>query len=167
LFSGSAERSYGRLLASHGLRQPYSHWPQSFQLLVNVNVEVKKEPTQSLALDQERGTVRTRTERYLSFFRKDWQHVATAELAEMRKGLMQQVMDTGESGFRFSLGLTCNIYVVMFETSNLELSIPLVLFDLATALSAITLQISVTIPINRLKRCRFAVTLPSVACSNA
>jgi len=102
-----------------------------------------------------------------SLFRKDWQHVATAKLAEMRKGLMQQVMDTGESGFRFSLGLTCNIYVVVFETPNLGLSIPLVLFDLATALPAITLQISVTIPINRLKRCRFAVTLSSVACPNA
>jgi len=31
-------------------------------------------------------------------------------------------------------------------------------FDLATAVPAITLQISVTIPINRLKRCRFAVS---------
>ncbi len=69
--------------------------------LVNVNVEVKKEPTQSLALGQERGTVRMRIERYLSVFRKDWQHVATAKLAEMRKGLMQQMMDTGESGVRF------------------------------------------------------------------
>ncbi len=68
--------------------------------LVNVNVEVKKEPTQSLALGQERGAVRMRIERYLSVFRKDWQHVATAELAEMRKGLMQQVMNTGESDVR-------------------------------------------------------------------
>ena len=63
--------------------------------------------------------------------------------------------------------ITCNIYVVVFVAPNLELSIPLVLFDLATALPAITPQISVTIPINRLKRCRFAVTLPSVACPNA
>jgi hypothetical protein len=69
--------------------------------LVNLNAEVKKEPTQSQALGQERGSVRTRVERYLSVFRKDWQHVATAELAGMRKGLMQQVMDTGESGVRF------------------------------------------------------------------
>ena len=31
----------------------------------------------------------------------------------------------------------------------------------------ITLQISVTIPMNRLKRCRFVVILPSEACPNA
>jgi hypothetical protein len=45
-----------------------------------------------------------------------------------------------ESGFlNTSKQITCNIYVVVFETSNLKLSIPLVLFDLATALPAITL----------------------------
>lgn len=67
----------------------------------------------------------------------------------------------------FIFELTRIIYVVVFEAPNLELSIPLVLFDLATALPVITLQISVTIPMNRLKRCCFAVTLPSVACPNA
>lgn len=61
----------------------------------------------------------------------------------------------------------CDIYVVVFKAPSLELSIPLLLFDLATALPAITLQISVTIPINRLKRCQFTVILPLVAYLNA
>jgi len=68
--------------------------------LVDVDVEVKKEPIQSLALGQERGAVRMRIERYLSVFRKNWQHVATTELTEMRKRLMQQVMDTEKSDVR-------------------------------------------------------------------
>jgi len=68
--------------------------------LVDVDVEVKKEPIQSLALSQERGAVRMRIESYLSVFRKNWQHVATTELTEMRKRLMQQVMDTEKSDVR-------------------------------------------------------------------
>lgn len=74
---------------------------QTAENLVHVNMEVVKEPPQSLALGQERGAVRTRVERCLDVFPQDWRRRARAELAEMRAALMQQVLDKGKVGVPF------------------------------------------------------------------